>query len=98
MPPYPLCEGVSDDFQDYLLDLPSEEYSNTRNVQKRVWFGVNGSAYHSLPITVNLWNNWILNDIINDDIDTEDRQTITSSMHPLPVTTKICFPHNFQAF
>jgi len=42
---------------------------------------VNGSALHSLPVTLNLWNNWIANDIVEE-------VNIRVSNYPLPVTTR----------
>ena len=91
-------DGISNDFQDYLLDLAAEgraeynaflfyPYSMTTNNQKRVYFGLNGSALHAFPITVNLWNNLIINDIV-DGLDADQRVTIDASMHPLPVTER----------
>eukprot|EP01084_Bolivina_argentea_P011948 22379_1 len=93
-PRYPFYTNISHSFQTHLLDSPSDEYisflffpySMTPNNQKRVYFGVNGSAYHSLPITINLWNNWIWNDIMGDD--NENKLEIVATMHPLPVTTR----------
>eukprot|EP01083_Nonionella_stella_P063289 164447_1 len=89
---YPSIAGITDEFQDWLLARSKKNepvynsflfvpYSMTPNQQKRVYLGINGSALHALPIATNVWNNWIINYILNDSAP-----NISITNHPLPPT------------
>ena len=89
---YPSYYNITKAFQDWLLTQTQTEYYNaflfmpyskTTNAQKHVYFGINGSALHSLPITLNLWNNWILRTLFQSNAT-----SIKVNNHPLPVTTR----------
>ena len=52
-------------------------------IQKPLYFAVNGSAYHALPITLNIWNNWVIRDLLQSS-----EPTIKANNHPLPATER----------
>eukprot|EP01084_Bolivina_argentea_P142149 249724_1 len=96
-PAYP---NITHPFQDHLFEQQKHNdpvynaflfypYSMTENNRHRVMFGVNGSAYHSVPITLNIWNNWVLADIMEDDYPQDAKDPVIKiSSHPLPVTVQ----------
>ena len=47
-----------------------------------VLLGINASAFHSLPITLNIWNNWVL----KKQFDTNNEAQINIYSNPFPIT------------
>eukprot|EP01083_Nonionella_stella_P193084 713453_1 len=92
---YPSYYNITKSFQDWLRNESQSNYksyynaflfmpySKTQNQQKRVYFGVNGSALHALPTTLNLWNNWVIRYLLNSS-----SPRIKVHNNPLPPTTR----------
>ncbi|MCP5108439.1 MAG: hypothetical protein GY950_33945, partial [bacterium] len=78
-----------EDFQSILLKhssdtkkIPYNAWYFTPEVPRSILLGVNASAHHSLPVSFNVLNRWLLKNKIDENSD------IFTSSHPLPVSVR----------